>query len=430
VAIVDPAHLAHNPLPPPVLIEEVLVDQRPRLPAAFPAGSRQLHFEYTAASFAVPSRVRFRYRLDGFEREWVDAGTRRSADYTNLAPGAYRFRVTACNEDGVWSATGASISFEIRPFFYQTKWFLILSLLLAAAAAYALYRARLAQLARRAHELSRIVDERTAQLRAAQADLVRAERMASVAALVRGIAHELNNPINFISGNLEPLRRYSRFVVALAQKLADGTPRSREEITALARLSPRKDLEFVGRDLDKLMNDIAEGARRAQLIVSDLQGLTAGPQRALVEVDLARAVVDTLRLLAPRLHDIAVSCDVSGAPRLTAHAGQIEQLVTNLVDNAAQAVRAGGHVAVRAKSDAGAACLEVRDDGCGMSEEVRRRATEPFFTTRPAGEGSGLGLAIVASIVAERRGTLAIESAPDRGTTVRVRLPVDGPAHS
>ena len=278
-----------------------------------------------------------------------------------------------------------------------------------------------ADLRARSNELQRTLEA----LRTAQADLVRAERMASVATLVRGIAHELNNPIGFIAGNVPLLRKYCDFLARAAAALADGKNRlPEEELRALLQLSPRKDLRFVIEDLSRMTDDIAEGARRAQLIISDLQNLTSASQRALEQVDLQRVVRQSLALLGPRIPAaINVETAIEAVPPLAARAGQLEQVVVNLLDNAVRALPEGGTIRVRVAREGPDVALSVGDDGVGMTEEVRRQACEPFFTTRAAGEGSGLGLAIVASIVRGHKGTIEIHSAPGQGTQITVRVP-------
>ncbi len=136
VAVVDPARLPSNTLPPPVHIEEVLVDQHEGTldrPIRIPPGTKSLEIRYTALSFVIPERVRFEYRLEGYDREWVQAGTRRVAYYTSLPPGTFRFQVRACNNDGVWNLDGASVPLKVEPQYYQTLWFYSLCGLLAVA---------------------------------------------------------------------------------------------------------------------------------------------------------------------------------------------------------------------------------------------------------------------------------------------------------
>jgi signal transduction histidine kinase len=264
-------------------------------------------------------------------------------------------------------------------------------------------------------------------LRAAQAELIRSERMASVATLVKGIAHELNNPINYIAGNMAPLRRYGEFLSHVAAELSDGRARSVDELQALTRLGEHKDLRFVSEDLASLTADIAEGARRAQLIISDLQNLTSAAQRGIEQLDLHRVVRQTVSLLAPRVPaGVRLEAELSPVAALPARAGQIEQVLVNLAANALHAVGEKGSVKIYVGRDGEEAVIRVIDDGPGMTAAVRNQAFEPFFTTRPAGEGSGLGLAIVAAIIRGHSGTVKCTSQPGVGTEVEVRLPLEG----
>ena len=150
VAIIDPEHMRINEEVPPVVIEAVTVDDRPVEPgaeASLPAGIYRLEFQYAGLSFVAPEKVRYKYRLEGFDPDWVDAGARRSAYYTSLPPGHYTFRVRAANNDGIWNEAGAAFPLYLRPHFYQTIWFYVLLglllILLAAAIARLLYRRRM-----------------------------------------------------------------------------------------------------------------------------------------------------------------------------------------------------------------------------------------------------------------------------------------------
>lgn len=148
VATVDPAHLAMNRIPPLMSIEQISVDDKfeiVRNTVTFKPGGRRFAFEYAALSFAAPQKVRFKYRLEGFDHAWVDAGTLRTAYYTNLPPGRYTFQVMACNNDGVWSDAPASLAIRLEPYFYQTIWFYLLLILTAALLWYGWYRWRVQQ---------------------------------------------------------------------------------------------------------------------------------------------------------------------------------------------------------------------------------------------------------------------------------------------
>jgi diguanylate cyclase (GGDEF)-like protein len=171
---IDPTHLRHNALAPPVLVEAVSADGRP-MPIGsdltIAPGTKNLEIHYTALSLGIPERVRFKYQLDGYDHDWVDAGSRRAAYYTNLPPGEYRFRVIAANEDGVWNVEGAAINITLKPFFYQTRLFFAFCCLLALLLAFAANRLNTRLIRARAERLTLVVEEKTAELRKSQGEL-------------------------------------------------------------------------------------------------------------------------------------------------------------------------------------------------------------------------------------------------------------------
>lgn len=158
--VVDPRRLGTNRLPPPVYVEDVRADRTDYAVAGsvrLPARSRDVEIGYTAPSFSVPQKVRFRYRLDGRDREWQDAGTRRRVFYSDLPPGQYRFQVTASNNGGVWNDSGAALDLTIMPAFYQTVWFRSGLVAVTLMLLWAMYRMRLRQVA---HEFDARLHER------------------------------------------------------------------------------------------------------------------------------------------------------------------------------------------------------------------------------------------------------------------------------
>jgi diguanylate cyclase (GGDEF)-like protein len=178
---IDPKNVLENRQVPPVTIESVTADDlkfSPYREIQIPAGKDKIEFHYTALSLQVPERVRFKYRLEGYDRDWVDAGTRRVAYYNNLKPGEYRFRVVAENDDGLWNMDGASSAFILKPHYYQTAWFNCLCLLAAIALVVAVLRFNTRRLRARADELIRLVDERTKKLQLEVLERQRAEEAA------------------------------------------------------------------------------------------------------------------------------------------------------------------------------------------------------------------------------------------------------------
>jgi ligand-binding sensor domain-containing protein/signal transduction histidine kinase len=166
VSILDPRHIPFNKLPPPVHIEEVIADHKAYPLASangqvrLPARIRDLQIDYAALSLSAPEKVLFRYKLEGWDRDWQDAGTRRQAFYNNLPPRNYRFRVMACNNSGVWNEAGESLGFSVAPAYYQTNWFRLLCVAAFLAALWGLYQFRLRQLAQ---EFNMRLDERISE---------------------------------------------------------------------------------------------------------------------------------------------------------------------------------------------------------------------------------------------------------------------------
>ena len=176
VVMVDPNHLVRNDLVPPVVVEKVVASGEslsPRQTLVLPPGKNNLEFHYTSLSLLIPSRVNFKYELEGYDRGWVDAGPRRVAYYTNLPPGPYRFKVIASNNDGVWNLAGASVGLTLKPHFYQTAWFYALCILLVVFGSVGGQRLHTQALRVRALELSRVVAERTEKL---EKEIVRREQ--------------------------------------------------------------------------------------------------------------------------------------------------------------------------------------------------------------------------------------------------------------
>lgn len=153
--MIDPDHLAENPIVPPVHVEDIVANQRhysTEGDVRLPKLTKDLQIDYTALSFVAPQKVQFRYRLDGYDKDWHDPGKRRQAFYTDMAPGNYQFRVIASNNEGLWNETGAAVPFFIAPAFYQTLWFYLLCALIAAASACVLYAMHLKQVTCRIQE--------------------------------------------------------------------------------------------------------------------------------------------------------------------------------------------------------------------------------------------------------------------------------------
>jgi len=159
VVMINPENIRTNKLSPPVLIEQVIIDNRSFAASGviqISPGNKDFEFHYTGLSFLAPGRVKFKYKLEGWNKEWIDAGTRRTAYYTNIPPGSYCFRVIACNNDGIWNEEGASLKIIVPPPFWQTWWFRVLLVLSILSAVIFIYKLRTRAIRRRNEELNKL----------------------------------------------------------------------------------------------------------------------------------------------------------------------------------------------------------------------------------------------------------------------------------
>jgi signal transduction histidine kinase len=256
-------------------------------------------------------------------------------------------------------------------------------------------RASEREAARRNEELERTL----AELRRAQADLVAQAKMASLGQLVAGVAHELNNPVNFLCG--------AAFAIEEKLGAAEGAP-APDVLTQVRKLAG------VARVGGERVADIVESLRQ-------FSGRGAKPRGP---VNLADGVRLTLALLEPRVRESGTRVDVDLAPSVTVsgNAGELNQVLMNLLTNALQAAP-GGQVCIRGGRENGDAWIEVADDGPGIPDDVLPRIFEPFFTTREPGQGTGLGLSISDAIVRTHGGRIEVRSSPGAGATFRLVLP-------
>ena len=244
------------------------------------------------------------------------------------------------------------------------------------------------------------------KLRRAQDNLVRSEKLASMGRLVAGIAHEINNPVNAVINSLGPLE---------------------EAVGRIAAVEPGGPVAKLAAEAAEILAVVQRGAARTKSIVQALHGYARGDESVEREVFLARSVEDTLGLLQHRLRHVQIIKEVEPDARVRGFPGQIDQVLMNLLTNAAQAMGdRGGTIRVSTQSRDGRVLLMVSDDGPGIPADVLPRIFDPFFTTKDVGEGSGLGLSIVHGIIERHGGQIDVDSKPGQGTTFTVSFPRPG----
>jgi PAS domain S-box-containing protein len=266
------------------------------------------------------------------------------------------------------------------------------------------------------------------QLQEAQTQLLQSEKMASIGQLAAGVAHEINNPIGYVYSNLGTLERY---VSDLLQVLA-AYEQAEHALPAdvLARLKALKrsaDIECLKEDVPALMGESREGITRVKKIVQDLKDFSrVGSNEAWQRADLHSGLDSTINIVWNELkYKCELRKDYGDLPEIECLPSQLNQVFLNLLVNAGQAIEDSGTIVVRTRLHEGEVWIEVSDTGKGIAPESLTRIFDPFFTTKPVGRGTGLGLSLSYGIVKKHNGTIEVESELGRGTTFRIRLPVN-----
>ena len=285
-----------------------------------------------------------------------------------------------------------------------------------------------------------IASERQAleTLKLAQSRLVQSEKLASLGQLVAGVAHEINNPLAFVTNNIVVLQRDFGSLQAILKlfqasqaKFAAACPEAAGQIDAI---SERIDLAYTLDNLAETLKRSREGLKRIQQIVLDLRDFSRQETVGELQecVDINAGINSTINIVRGRARGRGVEliAELSDLPGITCCPTKINQVVLNLVANAIDACGEGGLVKVVSRPALGGIEVQVTDNGAGIDPAVKDKIFDPFFTTKPQGQGTGLGLSISHGIVADHGGTITVQSEPGHGATFTLRLPAAPPASS
>lgn len=262
------------------------------------------------------------------------------------------------------------------------------------------------------------------QLKQAQTRLIGAEKMASLGRLVAGVAHELNNPISFVYGNVHALSRYRERLLRYCEAVDNSDPPP--ELVALKQALR---IEPLLADLEPLIKGTLEGAERVRDIVQDLKRFSSGQQEAFTEFDLVHVIRTAMHWVTKgSRRDLVIEFGLPERLMVSGHPGQLHQVIMSLVENALDAMQGddGARLEVaagRGGSGKQGVWLTLRDTGPGIAEKDRLKVMDPFFTTKPVGKGTGLGLSISYGILRNHGGELSIANHPEGGVIARVLLP-------
>jgi len=453
------------------------------------ADQNSLTFHYVAPQFNQENNLQYRYRLVGREDEWSPWTTERKKDFTLLPPGQYEFQVQARNPAHVLSET-SSYGFHIAPPWYRQPWAFMVYGLLAILLVYGTVKLNTRRLHLKNEHLERLVYERTTEiweqhkeivktsvalkrqkeavaeqaslleeknkalndaldkLKAAQAQLVESEKMASLGQLTAGIAHEINNPINYVKNNVTPLKRDFADIRTLFLKirqLKEEETDLRRAVRKIQQFAQEVEADYLFEEMELLLKGIEEGAQRTKEIVDGLKTFSRSEKDHFKLVDIHAGLESTLRLLNNKTKDrIQVERSFADIPVVECLPGKLNQVFMNVISNAIQAIEdrakqeeqgrlADGVVGrISLHTEMADHCLPghkdcvritVQDTGVGIPAELRSRIFEPFFTTKEVGKGTGLGLAISFGIIEQHQGRIEVVSEAGQGATFRLILP-------
>jgi signal transduction histidine kinase len=266
-------------------------------------------------------------------------------------------------------------------------------------------------------------------LKDTQAQLVNAEKMASLGQLTAGIAHEINNPINFVSANLKPLKMDIAEIFDVVKKYEDLKPSDNIEakLKEIESFKKKVDLDYIRTEVSSLLNGIEDGAKRTSEIVSGLKSFSRLEESEFKEANVNEGIESTLVLIRSTIpKDVKVITNLGPVPVIECFPGKLNQVFMNVLTNAIYAMKQKGgennKLTISTYTSGDKVCVSFEDTGIGMTKEVKEKIFEPFFTTKDVGEGTGLGMSIVFKIVQSHNAKMDIESEPGVGTKITLTL--------
>ncbi len=342
-------------------------------------------FEFAALDFSAPDENLYRYKLEGWDEDWIDLGNHPRVTFSNLEPGGYVLRVKAANHDGVWNEDGLAIDVHVIPPWWRTWWFQLFALLVVSSLVLAALKARMTQITKKRLEI--LVEQRTRELEEAQEQLFRRKKLAVLGELAGSVAHELRNPLGAIRNIL--------YLLKLKPPDAAG----------LISYCSRIDHE-IGRS-DRIITELLDWGRDtpADLRHCVLQEIVA---TAVEDAEVHESIDFETRLAE---EPIEVEVD----------AGQIERILRNFLQNAVEAMPDGGRLVVECGLHVGNAYVAVRDTGVGIAAEDIERIFEPLVSGKA--KGVGLGLPLSQRYAERNHGRIECTSTPGEGSTFRLLLP-------
>ena len=372
-------------------------------------------FEFAALYYSRPEKKQYAYKMEGFDEDWVNSGTRRFVTYTNLDPGEYIFRVKGSNRDGVWNGKGAEIKITITPPFWQTWWFRIAAGASVLALAFGWYGRRIRNIETQKKKLEVQVAEKTREIRETQAQLVQSEKMAALGKLTAGIAHEINTPVGALKSTMDTM---SRCGAKIDQIL--------ENSDTLAELKNNSDYQKSLKILKENRQVASSASERIMKVVTSLKNFTRLDEAEFEKVNIHEGLDSTLTLIQHEMKDrVRLEKNYGDISEIRCYPAELNQIFMTLLRNAAQAIEKKGTITIKTSSDENNVYVKISDTGKGMPSEKIKTLFELGFTTKDSRVGMGMGLISAYNIIQNHKGELKVESELGKGTKFMITLPVN-----
>ena len=266
------------------------------------------------------------------------------------------------------------------------------------------------------------------KLKSTQSQLIDSEKMASLGQLTAGIAHEINNPINYISAGINPLKRDMADIESLYQKFMEAASNgyNPDKLNDAKQFSEEIESNFLFTEIKSLLEGMEEGASRTKEIVMGLRNFSRMDEDAVKVANVNEGLDSTLMLLRNKIKNkITIKKDYGEIPPIECYPGKLNQVFMNILNNSADAIKDEGEIGIRTWGDNNFIYVSIKDNGIGMSENVRKKIFEPFYTTKDVGQGTGLGLSISFGIIEKHKGTITAKSKKNEGSEFIIKLPVN-----
>uniref|UniRef100_UPI0035930853 ATP-binding protein n=1 Tax=Aquiflexum sp. TaxID=1872584 RepID=UPI0035930853 len=461
--VFEPENLSNDSKPPVVFLTDFKLFNKSVIPGENSILSKPIHeagsitlahdqnnisLDFVALHFSNPSRNRFAYKLENFDTDWREITSLQSAFYPNLPPGEYLFKVKAANNNGVWNEEGATLKILVRKPWWSTNWaytFYGVLLIVGIFGADRYFRYRVVQKERersQAKELehAREIEKAYSELKSTQAQLVQQEKLASLGQLTAGIAHEIKNPLNFVNN-------FSEVSIELVDEAIEERSKSQE-----ARDETLVDEILI--DIKSNIQKVHEHGSRANSIVSSMLQHSRGGSGKKDPTDLNALIKEYVNLsfhgMRANKNPIDVDIQLELEPSLEPVSlikEDFTRVVINLCNNAFDAMRGkvyqtedrrrktedgdSGNIQyapklkVTTSLEKGQVRIAIQDNGPGITDDIKDKILQPFFTTKKGTEGTGLGLSITDDIVKAHGGELILDSELGEGSTFSIFIPLE-----